>query len=97
MRAETASEAVLAGEGATERADVRRRVAAFCTGWDVICADRTILYPLPTVIAEEFSLTGWIEDISGSLAGGFYAAAVLPLVGLVLFLGPADRAAEARS
>jgi predicted MFS family arabinose efflux permease len=42
-------------------------------------------------------LTGWIKDVTGSLAGGFYVAAGLALVGFVLSLGPADHATEARS
>src|SRR5512136_1062797 len=42
-------------------------------------------------------LTGWIKDVTGSLAGGFYVAAGLALVGFVLSLGPADGAAEAIS
>jgi len=42
-------------------------------------------------------LTGWIKDVTGSLAGGFYVAAGLALVGFVLSLGPADSGARARS
>jgi ACS family tartrate transporter-like MFS transporter len=35
-------------------------------------------------------LTGWIKDQTGSLAGGFYVAAGLALVGFLLSLVPAD-------
>ena len=35
-------------------------------------------------------LTGWIKDLTGSLAGGFYLAGGLALVGFVLSLIPAD-------
>jgi predicted MFS family arabinose efflux permease len=42
-------------------------------------------------------LTGWIKDLTGSLAGGFYVAAGLALVGFVLALGPADSRERARS
>ena len=35
-------------------------------------------------------LTGWIKDLTGSLAGGFYLAAAVALVGFLLSLGPAD-------
>jgi len=46
-----------AGERA-EGAYIRRLVALFCGGWAVIYADRTVLYPLLTVIAREFDLSG---------------------------------------
>jgi MFS family permease len=35
-------------------------------------------------------LTGYIRDLTGSLAGGFYLAAGLGMVGFVLSLAPAD-------
>jgi hypothetical protein len=35
-------------------------------------------------------LTGWIKDLTGSLAGGFYLAGGLALIGFVLSLKPAD-------
>jgi len=35
-------------------------------------------------------LTGWIKDMTGSLAGGFYVAAVLAMAAFFLSLGPAD-------
>jgi MFS family permease len=37
---------------------VIRLVALFCAGWAVIYADRTALYPLLKVVADEFGLTG---------------------------------------
>jgi len=48
-----------ADEERLERAYVTRLIALFCSGWAVIYADRTILYPLLTVIAREFGLTGF--------------------------------------
>ncbi|MBI4572023.1 MAG: MFS transporter, partial [candidate division NC10 bacterium] len=35
-------------------------------------------------------LTGWIKDLTGSLAGGFYVAAAVAIVGFFLSLVPAD-------
>jgi MFS family permease len=35
-------------------------------------------------------VTGWIKDVTGSLAGGFYLAGALALAGFLLSLGPAD-------
>ena len=46
-----------AGERA-EGAYIWRLVALFCGGWAVIYADRTVLYPLLTVVAREFDLSG---------------------------------------
>lgn len=47
--------------GVSDRGDrsyIIRLVALFCGGWAVIYADRTVLYPLLTVIAREFGLSG---------------------------------------
>ena len=47
--------------GLADRADpayVARLIALFCAGWAVIYADRTVLYPLLTVIGREFHLSG---------------------------------------
>ena len=47
--------------GVADRADrgyLARLVCLFCAGWAVIYADRTALYPLLTVIAGEFGLSG---------------------------------------
>jgi MFS family permease len=41
-----------------DRAYVIRLVALFCGGWAVIYADRTTLYPLLKVVADEFALSG---------------------------------------
>jgi MFS family permease len=41
-----------------DRGYVVRLVALFCAGWAVIYADRTALYPLLQVIADEFRLSG---------------------------------------
>lgn len=41
-----------------DRGYIARLVALFCAGWAVIYADRTVLYPLLTVIAREFGLSG---------------------------------------
>jgi MFS family permease len=35
-------------------------------------------------------LTGWIKDLTGSLAGGFYLAAAVAMLGFLLSLVPAD-------
>jgi MFS family permease len=35
-------------------------------------------------------LTGWIKDLTGSLAGGFYVAAAVAMLGFLLSLVPAD-------
>jgi MFS family permease len=42
----------------TERAYIVRLVTVLCAGWAVIYADRTVLYPLLTVIARDFGLSG---------------------------------------
>ena len=41
-----------------ERGYVARLIVLFCAGWAVIYADRTVLYPLLTVVAQEFHLSG---------------------------------------
>ncbi len=48
----------VAVDNRTDRAYIIRLVMAFCAGWAVIYADRTVLYPLLTVIAREFGLSG---------------------------------------
>ena len=62
----------------THRAYVVRLIALFCAGWAVIYADRTVLYPLLTVIAREFGLsglqTGWISSAYFTL----YVAGMVP-------------------
>lgn len=40
------------------RSYIFKVIAAFCIGWAVIYADRTALYPMLSVIGEEFHLTG---------------------------------------
>jgi len=57
-----------AGERA-EGAYIWRLVALFCGGWAVIYADRTVLYPLLTVIAHEFNLSG-VE--TGLITGAYF-------------------------
>jgi len=47
-----------AGRDREEYRYVVRLVALFCAGWAVIYADRTALYPLLKVVAEEFTLSG---------------------------------------
>jgi MFS family permease len=76
------ADALFAGGGdvslSTDRAYVVRLVALFCAGWAVIYADRTVLYPLLTIIAREFHLsglqTGWISGTYFTL----YVAGMLP-------------------
>ena len=70
-----------------DRAYVVRLVALFCGGWAAIYVDRTALYPLLKVVADEFVLTG-------SLSGGFYLSAAVVMVGFALSLVPAGRPAR---
>jgi MFS family permease len=42
-------------------------------------------------------LTGYIRDVTGSLAGGFYVASGMALIGFVLSLGPAEHMGGRRS
>lgn len=72
------SEAVLGRVSTAERTYVRRLVALFCAGWAVIYADRTILYPLLTVIASEFGLTGFQTGLISATYFTLYVAAMLP-------------------
>lgn len=76
--AETASQTVLGAEGRAERSYVRRLVALLCAGWVVIYVDRTVLYPLLTVIAREFSLTGFQTGLISGTYFTLYVAAMLP-------------------
>ncbi len=58
--------------GVSEKIDrpyVLRLVALFCAGWTVIFADRTVPYPLLTVIAREFKLSG-VE--TGPITGAYF-------------------------
>ena len=67
----------------TDRAYIVRLVAVLCAGWAVIYADRTVLYPLLTVIAREFGLSGvqtglitgayFTLYVSGQLTSGLLA------------------------
>ena len=51
--------AISLGENeSSQRVYIWRLVTVFCAGWAVIYADRTVLYPLLTVIAGEFGLSG---------------------------------------
>jgi hypothetical protein len=52
-----ASEVAPASAERADRGYVIRLVALFCAGWAVIYADRTALYPLLKVVAEEFALS----------------------------------------
>ena len=61
-----------------ERTYVTRLIALFCAGWAVIYADRTILYPLLTVIAREFGLTGFQTGLISGTYFTLYVAAMLP-------------------
>jgi len=58
--------------GVSEKSDrpyILRLVGLFCAGWAVIYADRTVLYPLLTVIAGEFRLSG-VE--TGLITGAYF-------------------------
>lgn len=74
----TASRAALgAGDGA-DRTYVRRLVGLFCAGWAVIYVDRTILYPLLSVIASDFGLSGFQTGLISGTYFTLYVAAMLP-------------------
>jgi MFS family permease len=75
---ETVSRAAPGVESLAERTYVQRLVALFCAGWAVIYADRTILYPLLTVIASEFGLTGFQTGLISGTYFTLYVAAMLP-------------------
>ncbi len=76
-------ERALAAEGRVQRRYVARLVALFCAGWAVIYADRTTLYPLLNVVADEFTLSGartglitatyFTFYVTGQLAAGVLA------------------------
>jgi MFS family permease len=72
------SQTAPAEEGQPDPRYVTRLVALFCAGWAVIYADRTILYPLLTVIAGEFGLTGFQTGLISSTYFTLYVAAMLP-------------------
>jgi len=74
----TASQARLGAEGRAERTYLQRLVALFCAGWAVIYVDRTILYPLLTVIASDFGLTGFQTGLISGTYFTLYVAAMLP-------------------
>lgn len=66
--------------GATVPADRRyisRLVPLFCAGWAVLYADRTVLYPLLTVIAREFGLSG---TQTGLITGTYFTLYVVTLL-----------------
>ena len=68
------------GEGATASADrayIPRLAALFCAGWAVLYADRTVLYPLLTVIAREFGLSG---TQTGLITGTYFTLYVVTLL-----------------
>ena len=75
---ESASQALAGAEGRAERTYIQRLVALFCAGWAVVYADRTILYPLLTVIADEFRLTGFQTGLISGTYFTLYVAAMLP-------------------
>jgi len=60
-----------------DRRYVIRLVVVFCAGWAVIYADRTVLYPLLTVIATEFGLSGFQTGLITGAYFTFYVAAQL--------------------
>lgn len=60
-----------------DRAYIARLVALFCAGWAVIYADRTVLYPLLTVIARDFHLSGLQTGLITAAYFTLYVAAQL--------------------
>jgi MFS family permease len=75
---EIGRQAALKWEDQAERRYVIRLVSLFCAGWAVIYADRTILYPLLTVVAKEFELTGFQTGLISGTYFTLYVAAMLP-------------------
>jgi MFS family permease len=63
--------------GRAERGYFTRLVVVFCAGWGVIYADRTVLYPLLTVIAREFHLSGVQTGLITAAYFTFYVSAQL--------------------
>ncbi|HSB68941.1 MAG TPA: MFS transporter [Candidatus Methylomirabilis sp.] len=61
----------------TERGYIPRLVTLFCAGWAVIYADRTVLYPLLSVIAREFGLSG---TQTGLITGTYFTLYVVTLL-----------------
>ncbi len=59
-----------------ERAYVVRLAALFCGGWAIIYADRTTLYPLLSVVAKDFHLSG-LE--TGFITGTYFILYVATL------------------
>ncbi len=78
MTVAIATGAASIGAERAERPYVLRLVALFCAGWAVVYADRTILYPLLTVIAREFGLTGFQTGLISGTYFTLYVAAMLP-------------------
>ena len=78
MTAQTARHAASQWEDQAGRRYVFRLVSLFCAGWGVIYADRTILYPLLTVIAREFGLTGFQTGLISGTYFTLYVVAMLP-------------------
>lgn len=60
-----------------DRAYIGRLLALFCAGWAVIYADRTVLYPLLTVVAREFGLSG-VQ--TGLITGAYFSLYVTALL-----------------
>ena len=87
MTEEMARHAALKWEDQVERRYVIQLVSLFCAGWAVIYADRTILYPLLTVIAKEFDLTGFQTGLISGTYFTLYVAAMLPAGLLAEHLG----------
>lgn len=73
------AEAAIGGDAPAQadRTYVRRLVALLCAGWAVLYADRTVLYPLLTVIAREFGLSG---TQTGLITGTYFTLYVVTLL-----------------
>jgi MFS family permease len=75
---ETAVLATSSAEDGTERTYVQRLVALLCAGWAVVYVDRTILYPLLSVIARDLGLSGFQTGLISGAYFTLYVAAMLP-------------------
>jgi MFS family permease len=60
-----------------DRTYIRRLTPLLCAGWAVLYADRTVLYPLLTVIAREFGLSG---AQTGVITGTYFSLYVVTLL-----------------
>ncbi len=76
MSAEAGTEVLHEAAQPGGRAYVSRLAALFCGGWAIIYADRTALYPLLSVVAKDFNLSGFQ---TGLITGTYFVLYVVTL------------------